>query len=235
MPRGLDKTLLSINPVFVLAAMAVLSAEETSATVSGEVRDWHDALVPNLDAELRLQTPPHTIFSVRTGDDGKFKFTVLPAGTYTLTLTYRGFRTLRLKSIRVGSGEHKVLPPLRLDVSPSDGGGPPLLDHLEPAPSERAGNLSGRVENKSERLVSHAKVQLFCDEKSCGETNTAANGEFIFFNLSPGDDYEIRVTCPGYYPWQRDDYEIQAGYDATYGPIVLRRRVKLSRAASTVR
>jgi hypothetical protein len=60
---------------------------------------------------------------MRTDDDGKFKFTVLPAGVYTLTLTERGFQPLTLKSIRVASGEQKILPTLRLDVAGSCGAG----------------------------------------------------------------------------------------------------------------
>jgi hypothetical protein len=71
----------------------------------------------------------------------------------------------------------------------------------------------------------------------CGKTRTGAMGEFIFFNLSPRSDYAILVNCPGYQLLQSDDYEVQAGYDATYVPIILnqRRPAKLSRAASTVR
>jgi len=76
---------------------------------------------------------------------------------------------------------------------------------------------------------------FFCEDKLCGETKTDAQGEFIFFNLQPGDDYAIHVTRAGYYPWQGTDYTVLAGYDATYRPVVIRRRAKLSRAANTVR
>jgi hypothetical protein len=100
-----------------------------------------------------------------------------------------------------------------------------------------AGNLSGCVGQDERCLLVGATVKLFCDEKVCGETKTDANGKFIFFNLPPRDDYAIRIVRSGYYAWQGADYNVQAGYDATYGPIFVspRRRVKLSRAASTVR
>jgi hypothetical protein len=224
MLRSFNKALLFINSIFALGATAVLAAQDTSATLTGSVRAWGDGAIPGVDVELRLEDSAHTLFSVRAEDNGEFKFTVLPTGTFTLRLTSNGFRTLKLKLIHLASGERKVLPQLRLDVSVSDGGGPPLLDRLELAAGERAGNLNGRVENIQERPVNHAMVQLFCGEKSCGDTKTDANGEFIFFNLAPRDDYAIRVTRAGYLPWQGNEYEIQAGYDATYGSIVLRDR-----------
>jgi hypothetical protein len=227
--RSSNRTLLFINLIFALAAATVLAAQDTSASVSGEIDG------PTADAELTLQTAPHTVFSVRTHDGGKFKFSVLPAGTYTLTMSFLGFRTLRVKSIQVASGEHKVLPRLRVDMAPSDFAGPPIADHMELATDQRVGNLSGRVENDRERPISHAMVKLLCDEKICSQTKTDAKGEFIFFNLLPRENYVIRVTHPGYYPWQGTDYQVQAGYDANYGSIVVRPRAKLSRAASTVR
>jgi len=52
----------------------------------GVVRDPGDSVVLRANAELRLQDAPRTIFSLRTDDEGKFKFTVLPPGTFTLTV-----------------------------------------------------------------------------------------------------------------------------------------------------
>lgn len=52
-------------------------------------------------------------------------------------------------------------------------------------------------------------------EKMYGDTKTDANGEFVFFNLSPRHDYALRVIHPGYYRWEAAEYQIQAGYDAT--------------------
>jgi len=140
-----------------------------------------------------------------------------------------GFRTLTLKSIRLASGEQNILPRLRLTVDPSDGGGPPVVDHLELATDERVGNLSGRVMRDENRAIARAKANLFCDEQACGETKTDAKGEFIFFSLSPRDDYTIRVTHPGYCPQEGTDYEVQAGYDATYWPMIMEPRSQAKR------
>jgi len=221
MPRSFNKTLLFINSIFVLAAAAILAAQDTSATLSGEVRDITGAVIPATNAELRSDDAPGTILSVRTDRAGKFRFAVLTKGTYTLRLTQQGFRITTLKSIHVATGEEKVLPPLRLDIE-RPCGFPLAVQYLQLAPRERSiGILSGRVVRDDVRPVDAATIKLLCADKICGETKTDSNGEFILFNLPPGAYYTLDVAHPGFYPWKWMGFEVQAGYDAAYGPIAL--------------
>jgi hypothetical protein len=140
-----------------------------------------------------------------------------------------GFRTLTVKSIQLANGEQTILPRLRVHVAPSEGVGPPVVDHLELATDERVGNLSGRVATNQERPISDATVKVLCDEKVCGETKTDATGGFIFFSLSPRDDYKILVIQSGYCPWQGNDFEVQAGYDSMYRPMIMESRSRVKR------
>jgi Carboxypeptidase regulatory-like domain len=206
-----------------IVGATLLAAQDTTASLRGEALDRGDRVIQGVDAELRLEDPPQTRFSVRTDDDGKFKFTLLPAGTYTLTLTERRFRTLTLKSIRVANGEQQILPPLRVDVSGSCGTGGPVLKDLEQLPAEQqVGSLSGRVKRDETHPIARATVKLLCDDrKICGETKTDSNGEFIFFNLPPRDEVTIRVTHPGFYSWEGKGYEVRAEFHSIYGPIIL--------------
>jgi len=235
--RGFNKTLLFVDLIVALASAALLVAQDTHATVSGEIRGPGGATVGALNAVLTLAEPPHTLFSVRLDDEGEFKFTVLPAGTYTLTVAHLGFKTLKVKSIPLASAEQMILPPLRMELAPTDTPWLPIPELALHVAERNVGNLSGRVMRDESRGVASATVTLFCEDKLFGETKTNTSGEFIFFNLQPSDDCAIGVTHSGYYRWQRTDYEIQAGYDVTYSPIAVlpRRRAKLSRAASTVR
>ncbi len=167
--------------------------------------------------------------------DGRFKFSVLPEGLYTLTVPLTGFKTLNVKSIIVARGEQKALPPLEMEVTPTDVPWLPIAEFALRVTDRKSGNPGGHVMRDESRGLYGASVRLFCEDQLRGETKTDTKGEFIFFNLQPGDDYAIRVTHPGYYPRQWTGYTVQAGYDGTYRPIVLPRRAKLSRAASTVR
>jgi hypothetical protein len=191
-----------------LFIVSLLKAQDTSATVSGEIRGPRGMTLRALNAELMLLDPPHTLFSLRLDNKGNFKFTVLPPGTYTLTVADLGFKTLKLKSIKVANAEQKILPPLQMDLAPTDTPWLPIAEFALRAADFRFGNLSGRVMRDESRGLVGATVRLFCEDKLCGETKTDASGEFIFFNLQPGDDYAIHVTRAGYYPWQGTDYTV---------------------------
>ncbi len=226
MPRSFNKTLLFIKSIVVLATAGVLGAQDTSATVSGQVRDITSAVIPWTDAELTLEDPPYTRFTVRTDNEGRFKFTVLPPGTYTLKLSQQGFSSLTVKAIGLANAEQKGLPPLRLNIGFC--GGPPVPEFLELRRTEHSGgNLSGLVLRDENHAIARATVTLICASgKVCGATKTDANGGFLFFYVSPRDDYVIRVTHPGYYASGGAGYQVQTGYDATYRPLMMDSRLR---------
>jgi hypothetical protein len=133
--------LLFIKLIFALAAAGLLVAEDTSATLSGIVRDSTGAGLAATNAELKLKQPPHTTFSLQTDNEGEFRSTALSLGTYTLKLVQPGFRGLTLESIELAAGEQKILPTLRLDVGGCSLPRPP--DHFELlSPSDGTGSLS---------------------------------------------------------------------------------------------
>jgi hypothetical protein len=215
-----------INFIFVLAATGVLAAQDTSATVSGEIRDITGAPITGTNVELKLQDSPGTVFSVQADQDGKFRFSVLPPGMYTLKLKQAGFQMVTLKSIRLAEGEQKTLPLLRLYVGFC--GVPRSPDFLElmPAAEQHVGNLRGHVVREQKHYpgppIAHAIVTLLCgDGKVCSETKTDVNGEFLFFNLPAGNDFTIRVTHPGFYLLDDMDYVVRAGFESTFWPISL--------------
>jgi hypothetical protein len=64
--------------------------------------------------------------------------------------------------------------------------------------------------------IAHATVKLLCSGRGiCGETKTASNGEFIFFDLPDGINYIVRVSKPGFYPLEQPHHEVRAGFSST--------------------
>lgn len=54
----------------------------------------------------------------------------------------------------------------------------------------------------------------------CGTTQTGVWGQFRLDHLKP-DGYGIRVTHPGFYPFEQFGYGAKRGIEMTYGPIVI--------------
>jgi hypothetical protein len=201
--------------MIAIVGAGVLAAQDTSATLSGIVRDITGAGLAATSAELKLKQPPQTTFSLRTDNEGKFRFTALPLGTYTLKLTQPGFRRLTLESMELAAGEQKILPTLRLDIGGC--GLPPSPDHFELlSPSDGTGNLSGNVIQDEHHPLAGATVQLLCEQRTiCSETRTDSLGGFALSHLPPRRSVKVRVTQPGFY-LSEEDYEIQAGFDSAY-------------------
>ncbi len=78
--------------VFVLAiTLTSIHAAETTATVSGTVQDSSGAVVANAPVTL-TNVGTNISKSIHTGSDGSYLFTLVPIGTYQLTVQQSGFR-----------------------------------------------------------------------------------------------------------------------------------------------
>jgi outer membrane receptor protein involved in Fe transport len=78
--------------VFVLAiTLTSIHAAETTATISGTVQDSSGAVIANAPVTL-TNVGTNISKSIRTGTDGSYLFTLVPIGTYQLTVQQAGFR-----------------------------------------------------------------------------------------------------------------------------------------------
>ena len=94
-----------IFPAFVLMVAFALPefANAQSGQISGTVRDVATS-VPLPNANLVLEGTP---YGTSTDLEGSYEISDVPAGTYTLVVTYVGFRSQELE-IQVGPGERLV-------------------------------------------------------------------------------------------------------------------------------
>jgi hypothetical protein len=84
--------------LFVLSASVGWAQTATTAAVTGSVADPSGALVP--DARITIANPATGLTrTVRTSTDGFYTFTLLPIGTYDLSVAKEGFQTLRQSGI----------------------------------------------------------------------------------------------------------------------------------------
>src|SRR5712671_4315375 len=78
-------------------------AQETTAGVQGTVKDATGAVVPNATIEV---TGPALIGMrrVQSDDGGNYHIAALPPGTYTLSVSAKGFRSAKLGGIDLSVG-----------------------------------------------------------------------------------------------------------------------------------
>jgi len=78
----------------------VSAGQETAAGLSGTVTDESQGVMPGVTVTVvspSLQGERDTV----TDEQGKYRISPLPIGTYTVTFTLSGFRTVRREEVRL--------------------------------------------------------------------------------------------------------------------------------------
>ncbi|HWR17650.1 MAG TPA: carboxypeptidase regulatory-like domain-containing protein [Terriglobales bacterium] len=85
--------------VLLLGALSILcSAQETTATITGVVKDASGAVLPNVDVVIR-NTGTGQERAVTTSQEGEYTATSLPIGTYEVSVKRAGFKDFLVKNI----------------------------------------------------------------------------------------------------------------------------------------
>src|SRR5437867_2227082 len=92
------------------------SAQLTTGTVSGTVRDAQGAVIPGATVSLISETRGTRLPDAVSGASGDFVVANVPPDTYTLQITLTGFKTLKQGGIAVSPGDRVGLGPLMLEV-----------------------------------------------------------------------------------------------------------------------
>ncbi|HYK90550.1 MAG TPA: TonB-dependent receptor [Acidobacteriota bacterium] len=123
---------------------AVGYSQNVSATLSGTVKDPAGAVIPNAQVTLTNQATNSAEKSA-TNVAGIFVFPSLLPGTYSLTVSTTGFRTLTMKDITVVINERRSLGDLTLEVGEIQQTVEITAEvtPVQTASSERAGLVSG--------------------------------------------------------------------------------------------
>lgn len=133
--------------IAVLAASGVrLSAQVVKGSISGTIVDTSGAVIP--DAEIKaVEASTGATSSTVSGADGGFRLFSLSVGTYTLTVTKQGFRSLTMTDVGVNSARDSGLGELKLQLgtqttSVEVSAAPPLVETTQ---SQVSTSISGSV------------------------------------------------------------------------------------------
>lgn len=88
--------------VFVLAASSF--AQAPTGAITGRATDGSGGLIPGVDVSI---TSPAMIGGARTAptdEQGNYRFTLLSPGTYRVSFTLPGFKTLNIEGVAVTAG-----------------------------------------------------------------------------------------------------------------------------------
>src|SRR5438874_5762855 len=92
---------------FVLSFSGALWAQTKDTAVRGTVTDATGAVVPAVTVTLTSQGG--AVLEAQTNERGEYIFRHLPAGTYTVEISVKGFQPFRKAEVDVASGQAAVV------------------------------------------------------------------------------------------------------------------------------
>ena len=105
--RRLWRLAAAVVACATLAANA--SAQITTGTVSGTVKDAQGGVIPGATVVLVSETKGTKSAPVVTSDTGDYTFPNITPDTYTVEVTMEGFKTLRRQGVQVSGGDRVAL------------------------------------------------------------------------------------------------------------------------------
>ncbi|MEJ2008556.1 MAG: carboxypeptidase regulatory-like domain-containing protein [Acidobacteriota bacterium] len=104
------RVFVSIALVFAFGFAASMSrAQNITASLTGTVTDSSGGVVPNATVIVHNDATGQNVRTVTTDSRGVFTATLIPIGTYTVTIKKTGFKNFTANQVTLHVGEHRAL------------------------------------------------------------------------------------------------------------------------------
>src|SRR5216683_3758166 len=97
----LNARTLGVAPLLMWALTLTASAQISTGTVSGTVKDVQGGVIPGATVTLISEAQGTRSSSVVTNESGDFVFVNMAADTYTIEVTLVAFKTLKQSGVEV--------------------------------------------------------------------------------------------------------------------------------------
>jgi hypothetical protein len=89
---------------FILSLAVAAAAQQTDATITGEVKDQNGAVVAGAQVSARNSETGFTR-TTASDEEGRYTFVALPVGSYDISTERQGFKPFKQQQVRVTIGE----------------------------------------------------------------------------------------------------------------------------------
>ena len=113
----LKKPCLLLLPLLLLFCLPALP-QTTSGSISGTVLDAQNASIPGASVSA-MEVQQKFTFNTKTDEAGRFVFTQVAPGTYTIKVEAHGFKTLDRAGVVVNANDKLTIGDLRMEVGQS--------------------------------------------------------------------------------------------------------------------
>src|SRR5206468_9719299 len=107
-PRGKKNFHFSVALLVFICFGLSAQAQLPTATISGVVKDATGAVIPGVAVAV-TNVATRLTRSAQTGEDGSYRFSALPVGTYDVRAEHPGFQTKVEQGLRMAVGDEAVL------------------------------------------------------------------------------------------------------------------------------
>lgn len=147
--RNWLRLLLVLLATMLLSVPAV--AQSVKGTVSGNVTDSNGAAIPGATVTLVGDQKADTR-SVTTNDSGRFSFTAIQPGTYSIKIEQKGFQALEHRGVVLSANESLALGDLKLQ--PGAIAGMVTITSVGPVVEKESSDLTARLTSDQINLIS---------------------------------------------------------------------------------